>query len=1054
MRAARAELSTLCKTLRSLGDTLGHIGRPDRIGVALVSLLTLALTTCATPPPTAYVHGASTAAGTATQVAVGKNSVGEDCTQQPDTSGADVFCGTWQQPSARVRSGGAATASDLPRLATDSVWRTGIDTRFRCEPPVATTILGGHPAELMQCTRLVGGWSHVAMVSLINNTVWYADGVLPVAQVMERAIGVAAGIISADAVPPGSAADALLASRLAARAFGSGDIGQFYQLMTAGTRANLADNPGAAEVAFRAALAVQQKALGKDNPDTAYPLMSLALQLSNEGRYAEAEARFDEAAHLAPASADPTTQARLLHYRGLDALNQAHLEQALDLLIKAESAYTASVPVGTLVTRARNQTLSGAQARLADMLPNQTVLADPRAQSALLGLIESRRNRSVVLRLLGKPQEAEAVLASATELARANGLAQPMLNARLYRTSGVNAAAEGNEGKALDELLRSTSAFDRSLPGSKPLADTYLLRARQLAKAGQLSAALPICRDAVRSLASLKAGTTPVLMAPCLDAYAAAASVGRNPGDAGSAANQALLAEMFTAAQLAQGGITSQQIAQATARLSENSRDPKVADAIRHRQDAATNLSELYRRRDEAAEAQRAGTAARIDTGDLDKQIADAQAAFADADTALQAASPNYGQLVQQVVPASDVFASLHEGEAFAAIALGEDDGWVFLLRKGEISVSRIDAGIKEIAGLVRKVREGIEITETLPTFDIADAQSLYRLTLGGVAHQLDGAKSLVIAPAGPLLSLPFEVLLTGPADPANLAAAPWLVQRFTIAHVPAPSNFVSLRRVASSSRASHPWFGFGGFNPITLAQAQRAFPNPTCAESARLLASLPPLPYAQKELEAARLLLGATTSDELLGPAFTANAVLKTPLKDYRILQFSTHALLPAELQCQAEPAIVTSAPANAASAAGSLLAASEVVGLDLDADLVILSACNSGGPGGTTAGESLSGLARAFFYAGARSLAVTHWAVNDQVAAYLVADTLRRMRDNPSLGIAGALRDAQLAMLAEAGKSLPPEIAHPFFWAPFSVIGEGGERLGPASPSQRAGL
>ncbi len=1014
--------------------------------ISLLFALALALAACAKPPPDAYVHGASTASGTATQVAIGKNSVGEDCTEQPDSSGADVFCGTWQQPSARVRSGGAGSEAELQRLATDSPWRAGIDTRFRCEPPAATTILGGHPAQLLQCTRLVGGWAHVAMVAFVGNTIWYADGVLPAAQVMERSIGVAAGVISADAVPPGSAADSLLASRLAARAFGSGDIGQFYQLMTAGTRANLADDPGAAEIAFRAALAVQQKALGKDSPDTAVTRMSLALQLSNEGRYAEAASQFGEAARLAPASADPTAKARLLHYRGLDELNQGHLEQALNLLTQAESAYATSVPVGALAARPRNQTLSGAQARLADMLPNQTILADPRAQTALLGLIETRRNRSVVLRLLGQPQEADAVLASATDLARANGLAQPILNARLFRTSGVNAAAEGNEEKALNELLRSTSAFDRSLPGSKPLADTYLLRARQLAKAGQLAAALPVCRSAVRSLASLKAGTTPVLMAPCLDAYAGEAE--RQPSQ-----RQELLAEMFTAAQLAQGGITSQQIAQATARLSENRRDPKVAEAIRHRQDASTHLAELYRRRDEAAETQRAGAAARTDTADLDKQIADAQTAFADADAALQAASPNYGQLVQQVAPASDVLAALHPGEAFAAIALGEDDGWVFLLRNGEIAVSRIAAGIKEIAGLVRKVREGIEITETLPPFDTADAQKLYQLTLGGVAPQLDGAKSLVVAPAGPLLSLPFEVLLTGPADAANLANAPWLVQRFTIVHVPAPSNFVSLRRIASGSRATRPWFGFGGFHPITLAQAEHTFTGPACVESARLLATLPPLPFAQKELEAARALLGASPSDELLGQAFTADAVLKTKLKDYRILQFSTHALLPAELQCQAEPAIVTSAPANAASAAGALLPASEVVGLDLDADLVILSACNSGGPGGTSAGESLSGLARAFFYAGARSLAVTHWAVNDQVAAYLVADTLRRMRDNANLGIAGALRDAQLAMFADAGKTLPPEIAHPFFGAPFSVIGEGGERLG-AVPSQHAGL
>ena len=168
----------------------------------------------------------------------------------------------------------------------------------------------------------------------------------------------------------------------------------------------------------------------------------------------------------------------------------------------------------------------------------------------------------------------------------------------------------------------------------------------------------------------------------------------------------------------------------------------------------------------------------------------------------------------------------------------------------------------------------------------------------------------------------------------------------------------------------------------------------------------------------------------------------MRSRLKDYRILQFSTHALLPAELRCQSEPAIVTSAPPNAPSASGALLTASAVVNLDLDADLIILSACNSGGPGGSTAGESLSGLARAFFYAGARSLEVTHWAVNDQVAAFLVADTLRRLRDNPALGVAGSLRDAQLAILADAGKGLPAEIAHPFFWAPFAVIGEGGQR------------
>jgi CHAT domain-containing protein/tetratricopeptide (TPR) repeat protein len=1008
----------------------------------LVATLLLA---CQKPPPDAYVHGDASTGKPAAQVSIGKNSVGEDCTQSAQAGqSADVFCGTWQQPSARVRSGGAGNAGELAQLATASQWRNALDTRFRCDPPQATTVLGGNPAELMQCTQLMGGWAHVALVAYVGGSIWYADGVLPAASVMERSIGVLAGVTRADAAAPTSGADALLASRLAAKAFSSGDIGQFDALMAAGTRANLADNPGAAETAFRAALALQQKALGKDNPNTAPALVSLGLQLSNEGRYAEAATLFAEAEKLAPASADATTPARLLHYRGLDALNQGHLDDALTLLTQADATYAAEVPADALkakgsAARPGSSFVQTGELRLTDLMPAQDLLTDPRAQAALLGLIEVRRNRAVVLRMLNQPQQADEALKSAMDLARGNGLSRPILNARLYRTGGISAASQGQNDVALADLTQSTEAFNRSLPGSKPLAETYLLRARQLVKSGDRDNALPICRNAVEMLTALKAGTTPELMDPCLDVYATEA--GRLKDQ-----SQALLGEMFTAAQLAQGGITSQQIAQATARLSENSRDPKVAAAIRKRQDASATLADLYRQRDDLAAAQKQGST--IPQGsatgaELDKQINLAQATLADADAALQAASPNYGQLVQQVVSAKDVFAALHPAEAFAAIALSSDEGWIFLLHNGAITVSRIDGGVKQIAGLVHRVRAGIELTTAgLPTFDIADDQKLYQITLGGVASALQGVKSLVVAPAGPLLSLPFEVLLTGPAQDTDLASAPWLVRQFTVAHVPAPSNFVSLRKIATGSRATQPWFGFGDFQPVTLAQAERSFPGTGCGDSARLLATLPPLPGARKELEAARELLGAGANDELLGPNFTADTVLKAHLKDYRILQFSTHAILPSDLRCQSEPAIITSAPANAPDASGALLTASKVVGLDLDADLVILSACNSGGPGGTTAGESLSGLARAFFYAGARSLAVTHWEVSDQVTAFLVADTLRRLHDNPNIGIVGALRDAQLAMLADAGKELPAEIAHPFFWAPFAVIGEGGER------------
>jgi len=163
--------------------------------------------------------------------------------------------------------------------------------------------------------------------------------------------------------------------------------------------------------------------------------------------------------------------------------------------------------------------------------------------------------------------------------------------------------------------------------------------------------------------------------------------------------------------------------------------------------------------------------------------------------------------------------------------------------------------------------------------------------------------------------------------------------------------------------------------------------------------------------------------------------------LKNYRIIHFSTHALLPSTLDCQPQQIIVTSAPRGATTADGAMLLADDALGLDLDADAVILSACNSIGRGGKLAGESLSALARAFFYAGSRSLLATHWSLNDAAAEQLVAGLLQDYRNNAGDGLAQSLRAAQLALVASAGRDgMPANLAHPFFWAPMALIGESG--------------
>jgi CHAT domain-containing protein len=1020
------------------------------------AVLALALLAgCQTPPSSAFLGGAPTDAGSG--MGLGKNAAGEACSLQNRGGGAggDIFCGTFTQPSARILRQGPGDGASLTKLATESAWRSTLDTRYACAAPAPTTILGNAPALVMQCTRKVGGWPQVAMVASVDGTDYAADGILPAQPVIDRGIGVLSGRVSPEAAAalPRSEADALFAARLAAQAFSAGDIGQFDQLMIAGTHANLAEDFVRAEQAYRAALSVQQKALGRNDPNLADPMMLVALQVSDQGRYAEADALFAQAAALAARSTDPVLRAHLLHYQALNAVNQGKDDVALGLLRRAQAAYTRLLPPGALVLRPRQARpiaiLSSRNGTAgANSLPNADVMLDPQQEAGMMGLIETQRYEAIVLRDLGRPEEAAAAIKAASALASGHGLTQPDLTARLYRTAASDAGAAGDSSEAINGLTRSTAAFSLALPGTRPLATTRLLQAAQLHVAGRDAAALDECRDAAAILNNLKAGTSPELLEPCLAVYAGAAD--RDPGR-----RQALLAEMFDLAQLGQGSITSQEIAQAAARLSETARDPKVGAAIRRRQDAGEQLAELYRQRDVAAARSRGE--ANLDSGavppveDLEKRIADAQAALADADAALQAASPNFGQLVQQVAPASEVLAALSPDEAFALITLGDRNGWTFLLHHGQIDVARTNASTKEVTDLVRRVRAGIEVTESgVPRFNTDAAQKLYADTLGPVDGAMAGATSLIVVPAGPLLSLPFGVLLTGPGNPDALAAAPWLIKRVAITHVPAAANFVSLRKIAGTSRATQPWFGLGDFDPVGLKQAERSFPGATCQDSAQLFAGLPRLPFARRELDAARALLNGSPSDEMLGQNFTAPNVLKTDLRGFRVLHFAAHALLPAELRCQSEPAIITSDPAGATDASGALLTASKVSTMNLDADVVILSACNSGGPGGETGGESLSGLARSFFYAGARALMVTHWSVNDQAAAYLVASTMDRLRKGTDGGVAGALRGAELGMLSQAGGKFPADVAHPFYWAPFAVIGEGTSRV----PTVRAGL
>jgi CHAT domain-containing protein len=207
-------------------------------------------------------------------------------------------------------------------------------------------------------------------------------------------------------------------------------------------------------------------------------------------------------------------------------------------------------------------------------------------------------------------------------------------------------------------------------------------------------------------------------------------------------------------------------------------------------------------------------------------------------------------------------------------------------------------------------------------------------------------------------------------------------------------------------------------------------------------LRELPSLPETAAELASLARATGADPKADLLLGAQATEARVRRLLagEPRRVVVFATHGLVAGELTGLAEPALVVTPPPGEAGgeADDGLLTASEIASaLRLDADWVILSACNTAAPDGTPGALGLSGLAKAFFYAGSRALLVSHWAVYSTAAVRLTTRTLDELAKHPVIGRAQAHRRAMLALLDDASE---PSFAHPAFWAPFVVVGEGG--------------
>jgi CHAT domain-containing protein len=466
-------------------------------------------------------------------------------------------------------------------------------------------------------------------------------------------------------------------------------------------------------------------------------------------------------------------------------------------------------------------------------------------------------------------------------------------------------------------------------------------------------------------------------------------------------------------------------------------------------------------------------------------EIALLQAAKAQAQKDIARKFPDYGNLTNPPQPnAAELQKLLNADEALLSFYFGQYDSFIWFARKdAPVQFVRIRMTLGDLNAKVTKLREALEpqaaMISDIPPFDLKLAYEIYDTLLKPTEATWKPAKNLVVVTNGALGLLPLSLLPTAPSeirtddDPlfSSYRSVPWLARTHAVTLVPSASALQTLRKLPPGKPSRQELVAFGdpyfsqdqvdeASNQDTVKVAdvsgsnttrgaplkRRSSPQLDSANSANL-SMLPRLPDTSDELKSIAAALQADPSKVLnLGKDANEQKVKTMDLSGFKVIAFATHGLVPGELDGLTQPALALSAPALSNTDGDGLLTMEEILTLNLDADWGVLSACNTG-PGAGAGAEAASGLGRAFFYAGTRALLVTNWSVHSQSARELVTDLFKRQADDPKLPRSEALRQAMMALMdgpGYRGSDGKTEFAyaHPLFWAPYSIIGDGGGR------------
>lgn len=545
---------------------------------------------------------------------------------------------------------------------------------------------------------------------------------------------------------------------------------------------------------------------------------------------------------------------------------------------------------------------------------------------------------------------------------------------------------------------------------------------------------------------------------------------------------EALRAEAFEAAQWAIASDAADALARVSARFAQGDdalgRLAEEREALIVRRDRLEReLERHYASTDPADLTHRARTRS-------DWEAATARLAVIDAD--IEARFPAYSELTSpRALSIAETRQLLRPDEGLLLVLVNPEATYVWAVTRERIAWTRSEAlDEARLSAVVDRLRaslsataapRGDDVDPTLfagrqpPPFDRGASWRLYSELILPVEETFKDKTTLITVTTGALSSLPLSVLTTAPpqgadADLDALAATPWLADRYALAALPAVSSLRALRcylvetpaarspgcpamtaALAPRERPASRRLRLAAFGAPLLtgapADPTRGAPAADTVMDGRLadVTRLKALPYLRgSRLELETLKARYPDSVVRIGADATEHAVRATDfdaLSRARFVVFSTHGLMAGS--AAAEPGLVMTPPDQATEADDGYLSASEAAQLRLNAEFVVLSACNTAASDGRPGGEGLSGLARAFFYAGARSVMVSHWEVSDAATTTLItatfADLDRHAAGDPGVR-ARALQAGQRAVRAERRWS------HPAYWAAFTLVGEPG--------------